>query len=141
VFLANYSDGLSDLDLNTYIDEILARGKIANFLCVRPTQSFHVVSVRDGGIVNAIEPISGADVWINAGFFVFRKEIFRYISPGEDLVLEPFSRLINDGQLFAYKYTGFWTAMDTFKDKEQLEDLYARDSAPWQVWAARRSEG
>jgi glucose-1-phosphate cytidylyltransferase len=141
VFLANYSDGLSDLNLNSYIDEILARGKIANFLCVRPTQSFHVVSVRDGGVVNAIEPVSGADVWINAGFFVFRKDIFGYIRPGEDLVLEPFGRLIDDGQLFAYKYTGFWTAMDTFKDKEHLEDLYARDSAPWQVWAARRSEG
>jgi glucose-1-phosphate cytidylyltransferase len=133
-FLANYSDGLTDLDLNTYIDEVLARGTIANFLCVRPTQTFHVVSVRDGGLVDGIQPVTQSDVWINAGFFVFREDIFRYIGPGEDLVLEPFDRLIGDGQLFAYKYTGFWTAMDTFKDKEHLEALYARDSAPWQVW-------
>jgi glucose-1-phosphate cytidylyltransferase len=134
VFLANYSDGLTDLDLNTYIDEVLARGTIANFLCVRPTQTFHVVSVRDGGLVDGIQPVTQSDVWINAGFFVFRKDIFRYLGPGEDLVFEPFDRLISDGQLFAYKYKGFWTAMDTFKDKEHLEELYARDSAPWQVW-------
>ena len=134
VFLANYSDGLTDLDLNTYIDDALAQGKIASFLCVRPTQTFHVVSVSDGGLVDGIQPVTQSDVWINAGFFVFRKDIFRYIGPGEDLVFEPFDRLISDGQLFAYKYTGFWTAMDTFKDKEHLEELYARDSAPWQVW-------
>lgn len=140
-FLANYSDGLTDLHLNSYIDAVLARGTIANFLCVRPTQSFHVVSIRDGGVVDAIEPVTQADVWINAGFFVFRKEIFRYMGPREDLVLEPFDRLIKEGQLFAYKYTGFWTAMDTFKDKEHLEDLYARDGAPWRVWADRRAAG
>ena len=68
------------------------------------------------------------------GFLRVPKDIFRYIGPGEDLVFEPFDRLISDGQLFAYKYTGFWTAMDTFKDKEHLEELYAQDSAPWQVW-------
>ncbi len=141
VFLANYSDGLSDLNLNSYIDEVLGRGTIANFLCVRPTQSFHVVSVRDGGLVTAIEPLGQADVWINAGFFVFRKDIFKYLRAGEDLVFEPFARLIDEGQLFAYKYTGFWTAMDTFKDKEHLEDLYARDRAPWRVWGAGRAEG
>jgi glucose-1-phosphate cytidylyltransferase len=84
--------------------------------------------------VDGIQPVTQSDVWINAGFFVFRRDIFRYIGPGEDLVFEPFDRLIGDGQLFAYKYTGFWTAMDTFKDKEHLEELYARDSAPWQVW-------
>jgi glucose-1-phosphate cytidylyltransferase len=138
VFLANYSDGLTDLDLNTYIDEVLSRGTIANFLCVRPTQSFHVVSVGDGGLVEGVRPVTQSDVWINAGFFVFRKEIFRYIGPGEDLVFEPFDRVISDGQLFAYKYTGFWTAMDTFKEKEHLEELYARDSAPWQVWNGER---
>jgi glucose-1-phosphate cytidylyltransferase len=141
VFLANYSDGLTDLDLNNYVDEVLPLGKIASFLCVRPTQTFHVVSVSDGGLVDDIQPVSKADVWINAGFFVFRKEIFRYIGPGEDLVFEPFDRLIKEGQLLAYKYDGFWTAMDTFKDKEHLGDMYSRDSAPWQVWAERRTEG
>ena len=134
VFLANYSDGLTDLDLNAYIDEVLARGTIASFLCVRPTQTFHVVSVREGGLVDGIQPVTQSDVWINAGFFVLRSDIFRYIGPGEDLVFEPFDRLIGDSQLLAYKYTGFWTAMDTFKDKEHLEELYARDAAPWQVW-------
>ena len=137
VFLANYSDGLTDLDLGAYVSEVLERGKIANFLCVRPTQSFHVVAARDDGVVDDIQPVTEADVWINGGFFVFRSDIFRYIRPGEDLVSEPFDRLITESQLFAYKYTGFWTAMDTFKDKEFLESMYARDAAPWQLWAGR----
>jgi glucose-1-phosphate cytidylyltransferase len=134
VFLANYSDGLTDLDLNGYVEDAVAGGKTATFLAVRPTQTFHVVTVRDGGLVSGIEPVTEADVWINAGFFVFRREIFRHLHPGEDLVYEPFDRLIREQQLKAYKYAGFWTAMDTFKDREHLEDMYTRGQAPWQVW-------
>jgi len=134
VFLANYSDGLTDLDLNGYVAEAVAGGKTATFLAVRPTQTFHVVTVQDGGLVAGIDPVTEADVWINAGFFVFRREIFRSLRPGEDLVFEPFKRLIGEDQLSAYKYTGFWTAMDTFKDREHLEDMYTRGQAPWQVW-------
>ena len=69
-----------------------------------------------------------------AGFFAFKQEIFDTIGPGEDLVYEPFERLIRREQLIAYKYKGFWTAMDTFKDKQQLDDMYASGHAPWEVW-------
>jgi glucose-1-phosphate cytidylyltransferase len=71
---------------------------------------------------------------MNGGFFILRKEIFRYMRPGEELVVEPFQRLIPERQLLAYKYDGFWACMDTFKEKQQLEDLYARGDAPWEVW-------
>lgn len=138
-FLANYSDGLADLDLRQYIAEVLPQNKIGSFLCVRPTQTFHVITTDANGAVRTIAPVDEADIWINGGFFLFRQEIFDYIRDGEDLVCEPFQRLIAAGQLLAYKYRGFWTAMDTFKDKERLDSLLAAPGgAPWALWNASR---
>jgi glucose-1-phosphate cytidylyltransferase len=137
-FLANYTDGLTDLDLNAYVNDALGTGKTASFLCVRPTQTFHVVSVRDGGTVSNIAPVTQSDVWINSGFFVLRPEIFEVIHQGEDLVVEPFHRLIEQEQLYAHKYTGFWTAMDTFRDKDRLDQMYASGDAPWELWRQDR---
>jgi len=134
MFLANYSDGLSDLDLPKLIDYFSARKKIAGFLSIKPTQSFHVVSIQNGGIVRDIQDLSKSGMWINGGFFVFRNEIFQYLNPGEELVHEPFQRLIKENELIAYKYEGFWISMDTFKDKQRLDDMYARSETPWEVW-------
>ena len=139
VFLANYTDGLTDLDLRAYVDDALATGKTGSFLCVRPTQTFHVVSVGQAGVVTGISPVTQADVWINSGFFVLRQGIFDLMEPGEELVVEPFRRLIEQEQLYAYKYEGFWTAMDTFKDKDRLDQMYAGGDAPWEVWREDRS--
>jgi glucose-1-phosphate cytidylyltransferase len=133
-FLANYSDGLTDLDLTAYIDHFRSMQRVASFLSVRSTHSYHVVSAAPGGLVTGVQPISEADVWINAGYFAFTSEIFDFIEPGEDLVYAPFERLIKREQLVAYKYEGFWTAMDTFKDKQQLDDMYETGNAPWEVW-------
>jgi glucose-1-phosphate cytidylyltransferase len=133
-FLANYSDGLTDLDLDAYVKDFRAMNRVASFLSVRDTSSYHVVSTKPGGLVTGVRPISEADVWINAGFFAFKHEIFDHIGERDDLVYEPFQRLIAREQLVAYRYDGFWTAMDTFKDKQQLDDLYASGHAPWEVW-------
>ncbi len=133
VFLANYTDGVTDLYFPRYLDHFLGRNKAASFLCVRPSQSFHVVSTNDD-IVNEIQHLSRSDIWINGGFFIFRNTIFKYINNGEELVNEPFQRLITEKELVGYKYDGFWAAMDTFKEKQQLEDLYVRGEAPWEVW-------
>jgi glucose-1-phosphate cytidylyltransferase len=133
-FLANYADGLTDLDLNGYVEDALSSRKVANFVCVRPTQTYHVVNLRDDGDVDSLEPVTSSDIWINAGYFVFRPDIFRYIEPGDDLVRDPFQRLIEQRQLRASKFTGFWTAMDTFKDRETLEAMYSAGGAPWEVW-------
>ena len=78
VFLANYSDGLTDLPLSGYIDQFLSKDKVASFLAVSPSQSYHIASF-DGDVVKAIDPIGKAGLWINGGFFVFRQEIFRYM--------------------------------------------------------------
>lgn len=133
VFLANYTDGLTDLPLPEYVQYFFDRDKLASFLCVRPTQNFHVVSLQDD-IVTELEYISRANIWMNGGFFIFRTGIFRYVRDGEELVEQPFRRLIEERQLLAYRYDSFWGCMDTFKDKQQLEDLCLRSQAPWEVW-------
>jgi glucose-1-phosphate cytidylyltransferase len=133
MFLANYSDGLTDLPLPEYLEHFQRRGKVGSFVSVRPPQSYHVVSC-DGDVVTGVRPISKAGLWINGGFFIFRTEVFDYIRPGEELVEQPFQRLIADEQLLTYQYEGYWGCMDTFKDKQQLEELYTRGEAPWEVW-------
>lgn len=133
-FLANYSDGLTDLWFPTYLDHALDQGKVASFLAVHSTQAFHIVSIADGGLVTSVESLDKSNIWINGGFFVFRKEIFSHIREGEDLVFEPFERLMKVQELVAYKYEGFWTAMDTFKDRQALQARYELDDAPWELW-------
>ena len=138
VFLANYTDGLTDLPLQEYIEYFLDRRKIASFASVRSPQSFHVVSVNDD-LVTDIQRISRSGLRINGGYFIFRRDIFRYINDGEELVEEPFQRLIQERQLIAYQHDGFWASMDTFKEKQQLEERYTRGNAPWEVWKAPTS--
>lgn len=135
VFLANYSDGLADLPLPAYLDNFQAQqDKVAAFMCVKPAQSFHVVSAGDDAVVTDIRAVRELDVWVNGGYFVFRKEIFDYMRPGEELVVEPFQRLAAERKLLAYKYDGFFGCMDTFKEKQQLDDLYTSGNTPWEVW-------
>lgn len=134
VFLANYSDGLSDLPLPEYIDRFMARDAVASFLSVRPSQSFHAVLASDNGCVTHIEHISETSLWINGGFFVMKKEIFQYLKDGEELVEEPFGRLIAESRLWTYRYSGFWACMDTFKDKRAFDTRYEQGDTPWEVW-------
>ena len=98
------------------------------------TASFHIASVEPDGVVREIEHITKSGSRVNGGFFVFRREIFNYIQEGEELVEQPFRRLIAEKQLIAYPYDGFWACMDTFKEKQHLEELYSRGKAPWEVW-------
>ncbi len=134
MFLANYADGLSDLPLDRYIEHFRARSEVGCFLSVAPNAVFHLVSADDEGLVTGIDSVGEAGLRINGGFFVFRRKIFDYIEPGEELVVEPFRRLAAERQLLAYRYDGFWQCMDTFKDKQILEDLSDGDRAPWEVW-------
>jgi glucose-1-phosphate cytidylyltransferase len=133
MFLANYSDGLSDVPLPTMIETFRQSNAIASLLLVQPTASFDIVNIGSEGTVKEICPLSRSDIWINGGFFVMRQEIFRYLQPGEELVREPFQRLIQQQALLTYKCAGFWQCMDTFKDKQSLEELN-QGKAPWKVW-------
>lgn len=134
LFLANYSDNLTDAPLDAMIDRFERSGKVGSFLSVTPSQSFHVVDVAGDGDVRAIMPVTQAGLAINGGFFTFRKALWDHIRPGEELVVEPFQRLIAQRQLSAWRHDGFWACMDTFKERQLLEELHARGPAPWEVW-------
>jgi glucose-1-phosphate cytidylyltransferase len=130
-FLATYGDGLTDAPLPNMVDLLRSSGKTGLFLSVRPIFNAHVVSANADGVVRSVEDIQRADVRINGGFFVFRHNVLDYIKPGEELVDEPFARLIDDGELIAYRYDGFWEPMDTMKDKQRLDALVEKGQAPW----------
>jgi glucose-1-phosphate cytidylyltransferase len=135
LFLANYADGVTDLDLDDYVDRFKREGIPAGFLAVRPAQTHHVVTVNGDDRVSQIGPIGQTDIWLNGGgYFVFRDAIFDYIRPDEDLVSEPFARLIAERRLYAHRFHGFWSPMDTFKDKQYLDELFESGQAPWALW-------
>jgi glucose-1-phosphate cytidylyltransferase len=136
LFLANYGDTLTNADLPTMIKRATAAKATASFLAVRPNYSFHVVSMDNAGQVNGIRDVAKSDVWINGGYFVLRPEIFEQMRPGEDLVEEPFRRLLASNRLLAQRHEDFWAPMDTLKDKMSLETLHERGRAPWQLWTA-----
>jgi glucose-1-phosphate cytidylyltransferase len=134
MFLANYSDGVSNLALPAMVDTFSRQDAVACFAGVAPTQSFHLVRIEDGGRVRSIQHVKDVGMRINGGFFVFRRQIFDWMRPGEELVEEPFKRLAAAGKLLAYPHDDFWACLDTFKDKQLLEDLYSRGQVPWEVW-------
>jgi glucose-1-phosphate cytidylyltransferase len=134
IFLANYTDGLSDVNLNELVGKFRKSNSLACFVSVKPRASFHMISVDGEGIVQSIEHITQSGARINGGFFLFRREVFRYVKEGEELVEQPFRRLITEGRLLSHPHNGFWACMDTFKELQELEDLYSRGKAPWTVW-------
>jgi glucose-1-phosphate cytidylyltransferase len=140
MFLANYSDGLIDLHLPDLIDGFEKQKKTASFISVRPSLSYHVVSADADGTVQEIKEIARSSMRINGGYFIFRKRIFDYMKEGEELVQQPFQRLIEEKQLVAHPFDGFFASMDTFKDKQVLDDLYNSGKAPWEVWKSEREK-
>lgn len=136
IFLANYGDGLSDVSLPSMITTFRESHAVASLLLVQPTASFDIVDASERGTVTDIRELRRSDIWINGGFFVLRHDIFSYLCPGDELVRAPFQRLIEKKALIAHKYTGFWQCMDTFKDKQRLEELN-QAVAPWKVWQRR----
>jgi len=132
MFLANYSDALTDLNLTEYIDNFKKRGKVGSFLSVRVPQTFHIVRSDAEGHLQGLEFVGDSPIRINGGYFAFRREIFDYMNEGEELVLEPFQRLIAKKEVLAVPYDGFWRSMDTFRDKAELDELLSKGRGPWQ---------
>jgi glucose-1-phosphate cytidylyltransferase len=134
VFLANYVDGLADVPLPALVERFIPSGRLACFASVRPQATFHLVTADSEGTVTEIDHIRSGNLRINGGFFVLRREIFEFIKEGDDLVDLPFRRLIEVGQLMTCRHDGFWACMDTFRERQILEDLCASGHAPWMVW-------
>ena len=130
MFLANYADGVTDLDLNEYIETFTATGRAGGLLAVRPPQSYHVVTVQEGEPTR-IGPISGADLWLNGGYFVFRPEVFDYLDRHIDLADGALTEMIENHDLYTHQFEGFWSPMDTFKDKQYLDGIFESGDVPW----------
>lgn len=133
-FLANYSDVLSDVDLNEMVAAFDKSGAAASMLIVPPQSSFHCVDVSDDGMVEGITPVSQWPVWENGGYFILTDEVFDHIPEGGDLVEHGCGALLKEGKLFGYRYTGFWKPADTFKERAELDDGYVKGQRPWMVW-------
>jgi glucose-1-phosphate cytidylyltransferase len=136
-FLANYADGLSDLPLDLQLAEFRAKGAVASFAAVPSPQSFHAVYGDDDGVVTSFGRMTDSSFWINAGYFCLRQQIFDVLEEGDELVEQPFQRLIERRQLAVYRHRGFWQAMDTFKDKITYDRMEGREDCPWMVWKGR----
>ena len=134
MFLANYSDGLTDVYLPNVISQCITSGSVATMLSVRPSHTFHLLDADQAGNVHQLTPIARSDLWMNAGFFTFKQQIFDYVRVGDELVVETFSRLAEEQLLTCYRHDGFWACMDTYKEKQTLDDLYHQRQAPWAVW-------
>jgi glucose-1-phosphate cytidylyltransferase len=133
-FLANYSDGLANVPLDKMIADFRDKGAVASFVSVRSPQSFSAVEATPDGTVTAMGAVHVQHPRINGGFFVLRREIFDNLREGEELVEQPFARLIATRKLVTFAWDGFWQCMDTFKDKISFDRMEARGDCPWKVW-------
>jgi glucose-1-phosphate cytidylyltransferase len=134
MFLANYADGLSDLPLDQHVENFRKSDAVASIVAVRSAQSFHAIHADEHGVVTGLGAIQDQPLWINGGFFVLRSNIFDYVREGEELVEQPFARLVQERKLIVRRWEGFWQCMDTLKDKIALDRLEARGTCPWMVW-------
>jgi glucose-1-phosphate cytidylyltransferase len=134
-FCATYGDGLADVDLPGLVDFHRDHGALATMTVVRPELQFGVTELDGHGIVTGFHEKPRSDHWINGGFFCFEPGIFEYLTDSSTFEREPLEALAKDGQLRAYRHTGFWECMDTYKDAVQLNDLWNQDRPPWRVWA------
>jgi len=133
-FCATYADGVADIDLAEQHGFHTGHDAIATMTVVRPQLQFGVTDVDGSGRVLGFQEKPRSEHWINGGFFCFEPAIFDYLTDSSILEREPLEGLAADGQLRAYRHTGFWECMDTYKDAVTLNDLWAT-GAPWRVWA------
>jgi glucose-1-phosphate cytidylyltransferase len=134
-FCFTYGDGLADIDIAALIAFHRRESRLATVTAVQPPGRFGALEVEDKSVRQFEEKPRGDRSWMNGGFFVLSPEVGRYLS-GDQTVWEqePMRSLAADGQLSAYRHEGFWQGMDTLRDRNQLEDLWARGNAPWRVW-------
>jgi glucose-1-phosphate cytidylyltransferase len=128
------------MDLNAMTADFSGSGAVAGFCCIRPHYSFHLVSMADDGQVEQMMTAREAGMWMNGGYMILRRSIFNYLFEGEELVVEGFGRLLKQRRLYAHKHEGFWMPMDTFKEKQALDEMVAEGVTPWQKWRQRPAD-
>lgn len=137
-FMLTYGDGVCDIDINELVKFHKNHGKIATVSAVQPEARFGSMELGSGNEVSIFkEKPAGDGQWVNGGYFVLSPGIFDYLGERSDNVMwedEPLEKLSKDGQLMAYKHTGFWKCMDAMRDKIELENLWKSQKAKWKVW-------
>ncbi len=137
-FMLTYGDGVADIDIKKLLQFHTSSGKLATLSSIQLPGRFGNIETNQNGIVTRFqEKPEGDGVWINGGFFVLEPGIFKYLGGDMDSVQwekKPLIDIANDGQLAAYKHSGFWKCMDAMRDKIELEELWLENSAPWKIW-------
>jgi glucose-1-phosphate cytidylyltransferase len=133
-FLATYADGVADIDLGGLLRFHRRHGGLATMTAVRPELPFGVARMDGDGVVLGFREKPRSEDWINGGFFCFEPGVFDYLGSSSVLEREPLEGMARDGRLRAYRHTGFWECMDTYKDAVQLDDLWGAGRAPWKIW-------
>jgi glucose-1-phosphate cytidylyltransferase len=134
-FMFTYGDGVADVDLHALLDFHKAHGKLATVTAVRPPARFGRMAIEDNRVVDFYEKPEEGEGWINGGFFVLNGKVLDYIE-GDKIAWErePIEKLARDGQMASYLHRGFWSCMDTLREKNMLEELWNSGGAPWKVW-------
>lgn len=135
-FMLTYGDGVSDVNIKDLVEYHRSHGKLATVTATQPQGRFGALSLSPDLKVDRFqEKIHGDGGWINAGYFVLQPEVFDYIKSGDQTVFEkePLENLAKNGQLMAFKHSGFWHPMDTLRDKKYLEEIWSTGNAPWKA--------
>lgn len=133
-FLCTYGDGLANINLNHLINFHKSHGKIATVSASVPGSRFGRLGIEVNGKVSSFKEKPVEQNYVNAGFFIFSPEIFRYLTPDSVLERQPLETLAREGELFAYKHDGFWQPMDTIREVESLNEIWSHGNAPWKNW-------
>lgn len=135
IFLFTYGDGVADLNIKALLQFHLAHRKLATVTTVRPPARFGRIAFEADRVTNFYEKTEASEGWINGGFFVLHPRAIDYIDgDNTSWEREPVERLAQDGQLMGYQHAGFWSCMDTLKEKNMLEELWNTGHAPWRIW-------
>jgi glucose-1-phosphate cytidylyltransferase len=135
-FCVTYADGLADIDLDDLLVYHERHGRLATVTVVRPELQFGIAELDGDGRVAGFQEKPRSEHWVNGGFFCFEPGVFDYLTESSVLEREPLEGLAADDQLHAYRHTGFWDCMDTYKDAVMRNDLWHQGAPPWKVWAA-----
>jgi glucose-1-phosphate cytidylyltransferase len=134
-FMVTYGDGLADIDINDLLRYHRAHGRLATVTGMQPPSRFGMLSAREDGRVMRFAEKPASDGWASAGFFVFQRPIFDFLDSDQCVLeREPLERLAADGQLMVFRHTGFFFAMDTYREFQTLNAMWEEGRAPWKVW-------
>lgn len=135
-FMMTYGDGVSDVNMDRLLEFHRSHGRVATITATKPAGRFGALCIDENNSINSFrEKEKGDQSWVNAGFAVFTPEIFDYLGDGTDMLeRSPYERLAGDGQMKAFRHEGFWSPMDTVRDRDYLEGLWKEGNAPWKIW-------